>query len=190
MTKLLFMAGSARKQSFNKRLAKTAADLAKGKGATVEFIDLADYDMPIFNEDIESESGLPDAAKALKKKFQDCDGFFIACPEYNSSISPLLKNTIDWMTRPQEENEAPLSAFKGKVAALASTSPGGLGGLRGLTIVRMLLGNIGVHVIPTQLAVGGAFDVFDDNGLVDEAKLKMLDAEIEEFVTTAHSLNA
>lgn len=190
MTKLIFMAGSNRKHSYNKRLAQTAAQMAEKQGASVEYIDLADYDMPLFNEDIEAEHGLPEAAKLLKAKFQNCDGFFIACPEYNSSITPLLKNTVDWLSRQHEQDEPPLSAFKGKVAALASTSQGALGGLRGLAVVRMLFGNIGVHVIPTQVAVGGAEAAFNENGLIDSAKLKMLEAEIEEFVTTASKLHA
>jgi NAD(P)H-dependent FMN reductase len=190
MTKLIFLAGSAREKSFNKRLAQTAAKLAEEKGADVKFIDLAHYDMPLYNEDIEAESGLPPMAIDLKEKFQACDGFFIASPEYNSALSPLLKNTIDWLSRPHVENEKSLSAYKGKVAAISSASPGALGGLRGLVSLRSILGNIGVHVIPSQVAVGSAFEAFNENGLIDEKMLSMLSKQIDEFVETASKLNA
>lgn len=190
MTKLLFLAGSARKDSLNKKLAKAAADMAKAKGATATYIDLADFDMPIYDGDIEATSGLPENAKRLKKLFQDHDGFFIASPEYNSSFSSLLKNALDWISRPHEENEAGLSAFKGKVAALGAVSPGALGGLRGLVPLRMMLGNIAVHIIPSQIAVGSGMNAFDDHGLVDDKNVKMLDGVITEFVTTTQKLNA
>ena len=184
MTKLLFLAGSARKESLNKKLAIVASDLAKAKGVAVTYIDLADFDMPIYNGDIEDSSGLPENAKRLKKLFQDHDGFFIASPEYNSSFSSLLKNALDWISRPHEENEPGLVAFKGKVAALGAVSPGGLGGLRGLVPLRMMLGNIGVHVIPSQIALGSGMSAFDGNNLKDDKNIKMLDAVITEFVTT------
>ena len=142
MANILFLAGSARKESINKKLARLAATMAEATGADVTLIDLKDYDMPIYNGDLEQENGLPENAKKLKKIFIEHDGFFIASPEYNSSYSALLKNTIDWLSRPHKENEPPLTAYKGKVAALGATSPGALGGLRGLVALRMLLGKI------------------------------------------------
>ena len=142
MANILFLAGSARKESINKKLARLAATMAEATGADVTLIDLKDYDMPIYNGDLEQENGLPENAKKLKKIFIEHDGFFIASPEYNSSYSALLKNTIDWLSRPHKENELPLTAYKGKVAALGATSPGALGGLRGLVALRMLLGKI------------------------------------------------
>lgn len=190
MTKLLFLAGSARKESLNKKLASAAANLANQKDVKATYIDLADFDMPIYNEDIERENGLPENAKHLKKLFQDHDGFFIASPEYNSSFSALLKNALDWISRPHEENEPGLTAFRGKVAALGAVSLGAMGGLRGLVPLRMVLGNIGVHVIPTQIAVGSGLEAFNENGLVNEAQKKMLDSVITEFVNVAKKLNA
>jgi len=190
MPTLLFLAGSAATQSLNKKLAQHAADLAAQKGADVQFIDLRDYEMPLYCTDYEAENGLPDNVKRLKKLFQDADGFFIASPEYNSTFSPLLKNTIDWMSRPHEEGEPILSAYKGKVAALGAVSPGALGGLRGLPTVRAMLSNIGVHVIPTQIAVGGQ-NTMDDNGALTQPQhIKMMEALITEFVDTATKLNA
>jgi len=189
MAKVLFLSGSARKDSINKKLAKLAANMAEVAGAEVTFIDLKDYEMPLYNGDLEMEQGLPENAKKLKQVFIENDGFFIASPEYNSSYSALLKNTIDWMSRAHEENETPLVAYKGKVAALGATSPGALGGLRGLVPLRMLLGNIGVTVIPTQIAIGAGFKAFDEEGqLLDEGQAKMLQATIDELLRTADRL--
>eukprot|EP00913_Durusdinium_trenchii_P035354 g33084.t1 len=131
--------------------------------ATVTLIDLNDYPLPLFNEDLESEQGMPENAARLKALFVEHDGFLISCPEYNSSITPLLKNTIDWISR-REGDEPPLVAYKGKAASLMAASPGGLGGLRGLVHVRSILGNIGVIVLPEQQAVSKAFEAFDDEG--------------------------
>ena len=125
--------------------------------------------MPLFNQDLEKEQGIPEHALKFKKLLVEHDGFLIASPEYNSAFSPLLKNVIDWASRSETENEPPLEAYQAKIAAIMATSPGGLGGIRGLVFLRMLLGNIGVTVIPDQQAIPTAFKAFDDNGaLIDE----------------------
>ncbi|MBL24443.1 MAG: NADPH-dependent FMN reductase [Rhodospirillaceae bacterium] len=168
--KILAFAGSLRDESLNKLLVRAAAKGAEGAGAEVTAIDLKDYPMPIYDGDIEAADGLPENALKLKELFEAHDALLIASPEYNSSISPVLKNTLDWVSRPAAEGETPLSAYNGKVAALVAASPGGLGGLRGLVHLRQILGNINVLVIPDQRAVGSAFDAFDENGdLKDEA---------------------
>ena len=189
MAKLLFFAGSARKESMNKKLAKLAADMAQEAGAQVTHIDLKDFEMPLYDGDVEAQNGIPENAKKLKQLFVEHDGFFIASPEYNSSMPPLLKNTLDWISRPHEENEAPLIAFHGKIAALGAVSPGGLGGLRGLVSLRMMLGNIGVTVVPSQVAVGSGFQAFDENEhLKDARQAGMLKATIDEFVKIANRM--
>ena len=109
--KLLFFAGSAREGSVNKKLAKLAHDLAAEKGADTTFLDLKDHPLPLFDEDLEASGGMPEHAARLKAILSAHDGFFIASPEYNSSIPPLVKNTIDWLSRPHEENEQSLIAF-------------------------------------------------------------------------------
>ncbi len=186
MSKLLFLAGSARKDSCNKKLARTACKLAESLGADATFIDLKDYPMPLFCEDEEAENGMPEHATRLKRLFQEHDGFFIASPEYNSSFSPLLKNVIDWMSRPSAKGETPMIAFKDKIAALGAASPGALGGLRGLVPLRMMLGNIAVHVIPNQIAITQAFQAFDEHGqLTDTAQQKMLKNVVAQLVETA-----
>lgn len=121
------------------------------------------------DQDIEREHGTPENATKLKQLFLDHDGLLISSPEYNSSITPLLKNTIDWVSR-SAEGEAPLAAYKGKVAALMAASPGGLGGLRGLVHVRSILSSIGVIVLPDQIAVSRAFEAFDDDGQLKDEK--------------------
>lgn len=188
--KLLFFAGSARKDSLNKKLAQSAAEIAAAQDAEARFIDLADFDMPLFNEDIESESGLPNNAKKLKQLMIDHHGFFIASPEYNSSFSPLLKNALDWISRSESKDEKPLSAFAGKSACLSATSPGGLGGMRGLVPLRLWLSNIQVHVIPQQLAIGGAYDVFNETGIKDEKQQQALESLVTQFIETTKKLNA
>ncbi|MEM8833628.1 MAG: NAD(P)H-dependent oxidoreductase [Pseudomonadota bacterium] len=187
--KLLFFAGSARKDSVNKKLVKTASDIAQSMGATVTYVDLADYDMPIFSEDIESENGLPENAKKLKQLFIEHDGFCIACPDYNSSFSPLLKNTLDWVSRREEADSGSLVAYKDKTCALMAASPGGLGGLRGLRDTRDMLSSIGVFVIPNQLAVGGAYGKFDEAGNVtDDSEKEKITAVVEALVKTTNAL--
>ncbi len=167
--RILAFAGSARRDSFNKRLIKIAVHGAEQAGAHVTLIDLKDYPLPIMDQDLEAEQGLPNNAVALKKLFMEHDGLLMACPEYNSSITPLWKNSIDWVSR-QAPSEGPLAAYKGKVAALISASPGGLGGLRGLVHVRSILGNIGVIVLPDQIAVREAHNAFTDDGRLKDAR--------------------
>lgn len=189
MTKLLMFAGSARKASTNKRLAALAARTAREAGAEVTLIDLTDFDMPIYNGDIETDTGLPENAKRLKQLFVEHDGFFIASPEYNSSISAVLKNALDWISRPHTENEPGLWAFQGKVAAIGSVAPGALGGLRGLVPLRMMLGNIGVTVVPNQVAVSDGLNAFnDDGGLLAEMPSGMLNATITQLIETTGAL--
>ena len=154
--RILAFAGSARTDSYNARLVQVAAEGARTAGADVTVLNLKEYPLPLFDEDIEQEQGMPENAKKLKQLFLDHDGLLISSPEYNSSITPLLKNTIDWVSRPAE-GEPMLAAYQGKVAALMAASPGGLGGLRGLVHVRSILSSIGVIVLPDQIAVSRAF---------------------------------
>ena len=118
-----------------------------------------------------SDEGTPEAAERLKEIFRSHDGLVIASPEYNSSITPLLKNTIDWLSR-RAEDEPRLVAFRGKTAALLAASPGALGGLRGLVHLRSILGNIGVLVMPTQVAVPKANTVFAEDGSIADERLR------------------
>jgi NAD(P)H-dependent FMN reductase len=160
--RFLAFAGSTRRESFNKKLVQNATKGARAAGAEVTLLDLKDFPLPLFDQDLEAERGMPDHGAKLKQLFIDHDGLLIASPEYNSSITAVLKNVIDWVSRPAP-GEPPLVAFKGKVATLMSASPGALGGLRGLVHVRSILGNIGVIVLPDQIAVAKAREAFNPN---------------------------
>lgn len=167
--RILAFAGSTRTDSLNKKAARVAAIGAQAAGAEVTFIDLRDFPMPFYDGDLEAATGQPENVTKLKKLFIECNGFIIASPEYNSSISGVLKNTIDWLSRPAK-GEVSLAAFQGKVAGLVSASPGALGGLRGLVHLRSILGNIGVIVLPDQIAISKASDAFGADGKLIDAK--------------------
>jgi len=189
MIELLVMAGSIRKGSYNQQLAMICTDLLSQKAdVKATRIDLRDYSMPIYDGDIEADHGLPEAAQRLKALFSEADGFLLCAPEYNSSLAPLLKNALDWISRPEDSDSHVLQAFTGKVAALTAASPGRLGGLRGLLPLRMMLSNIGVHVCPTQFALSAAHEAFSSDGQLAADQLKPLHAVIDGLVSTALKL--
>lgn len=167
--RILAFSGSLREGSFNTRLLKVAGEGARKAGATVTHLSLRDLDLPLFDEDLERRITLPPGGRTLKEAMRAHDGFLIASPEYNSSLSGALKNAIDWASRP-EPGQPPLSCFAGKVAGLVAASPGALGGLRGLVHVRAILGNIQVLVLPDQFALVKADQAFDDAGGLKDAK--------------------
>lgn len=186
--KLIFMAGSARRDSFNKKLAKAARSMAAELGAEATFIDLKDYEIPLYDGDLEAGSGIPENARRLRNLFAGADGFFIASPEYNASISALLKNTLDWISRPDGDVPGQV-AFRGKVAAISAASPGALGGLRGLVPLRGTLVNNGALVLSTQHALGGAGDAFDEQGNITvERHEKAVHGVVAELVRVSRAL--
>ena len=176
--KILAFAGSTRADSFNKKLVTLAASGARAAGAEVTLLDLRDLPMPLYDGDLESKDGLPPAARTFKELLLAHQGLLISAPEYNSGISGVLKNAIDWASR-SAPGEAPLACFAGKTAALMSASPGALGGLRGLVHVRSILGNIHVLVLPEQLSIPKAHEAFTPEGALKDAKQQ---AAIEQLV--------
>jgi len=188
--RIIGFAGSTRDKSFNKILVRAALNAAQAAGAEVTFIDLRDLALPLYDEDLESKSGAPDGAKRLKDLMRPAHGLLIASPEYNSSVSASLKNAIDWASRP-EPGQPPLACFTGKVAGLLAASPGALGGLRGLVHLRAILGNIGVIVLPQQVAVMKAADAFNEAGtLKDEKQQASVVALAAAVVSTSAKLAA
>ncbi len=189
-SKILAFSGSARKDSFNKKLLRLAVQAATDAGGEVTMIDLKDYSLPIMDEDLEREQGPPENATKLKQLFFEHQGLLLACPEYNSSITPLLKNVIDWVSR-KAAGETPLQAYTGKVAGLLSASPGALGGLRGLVHVRSILGNIGVIVLPDQFAIPKAGEAFAADGSLKDAptqaKVAALSKSLVETLAKLHT---
>jgi NAD(P)H-dependent FMN reductase len=188
--KVLVFAGSTREGSFNRLLARLAADAVDRAGGTASLLELRDCPLPLFDQDLEEREGVPANARRLKGLFRAHRGLLLACPEYNSSITPLLKNALDWVSR-KEAGEKPLECFEGKVAGLVSASPGALGGLRGLVTVRSILGNIRVLVLPDQLAVPKAHEAFDGSGaLKDPAQNASLDRLAAALVRACAALDA
>ncbi len=179
MAKLLAFSGSLRKDSYNQAIVTCAAQGAQAAGAEVTVVHLADYIAPLFCEDLEAQSGMPEQARAFKALLTSHDGVLIASPEYNSAFSAALKNAIDWASR-MDEGETPLAPFKGKSATLMAASPGALGGLRGLVSLRSLLSNLGMHVHPTQQAISKVHTLVDEQGVVND----------EKTITKLHKLGA
>lgn len=167
--RVLVFAGSLRRESFNKKLARIAADDARAAGAEVTLLDLRDVPMPPYDEDIETASGLPDGAKRFKALLAAHDAVIVASPEYNSSIPGVLKNAIDWASR-AEPGEKALVAFDGKVLGLMSASPGPFGGLRALITVRAILGHMRMIVVPDQVSIPKAHEAFDADGALRDAR--------------------
>lgn len=171
MTKILAFSGSTRRNSYNQAVVECAAQAAKDAGAEVTVINLADYAMPIFNEDEEAEYGIPERAQAFKQLMIEHDGILIASPEYNSSYPAVLKNAIDWASR-KAGDEPVLAAYKLKVVGLMAASPGALGGMRVLVVLRMLMQNLSCIVAPAQVAVGNVADKLDESGAISDEKTK------------------
>ncbi len=169
MTKILAFAGSLRKDSYNKLMVKAALAGAKAAGAEVTFIDLADYPLPFMDEDLEKREGLPANARKLKELFKSHQGLLIATPEYNKSIPAVLKNVIDWVSRPVPD-EKPFEPFAGKVVGTMSASPGAFGGIRALGHLSFILNNISFIVLPDGYSLVKAHEVFNPDGTIKDAK--------------------
>lgn len=188
--RILVFAGSAREASFNKRLARLAASRLKAVGAQATFVDLADYPMPLYDGDLEHADGVPANARRLRDLLADHSGLLLVSPEYNGFITPLMKNTIDWLSRPDTHYDR-LELFRGRGAALLGASPSGLGALRSLMLMRQLLGNLGVTVLPDQLAVAQAPKAFAEDGqLADADQQARLDAICARLADTVQRLHA
>ncbi len=186
--RLLAFCGSARKESFNRRLLASAVGTARGAGADVTDFDLRADLLPLYDGDLEAQHGLPAAARELKQLFAAHDGFLIASPEYNGFFPPLLKNALDWVSRPAPDLPAP---YAGKTAGLLAASPGALGGIRCLPHLRLLLTNLGVTVSPAQMALGRADQAFAaDGSLADSAQRSMLDKTVADLIRLTQALKA
>lgn len=160
---ILVFAGSTRADSYNKKLAREAVEMAGKLGAKVTLIDLKDYPMPFYDGDLEKE-GMPKDAKRFRDLMIASDAIIIASPEYNGSVSAVLKNALDWASRDEKGNPS-RQAFEGKRFALMSASPGEGGGARGLAHLRAIIENIGGTVLEQQTVVGRAHEAFTKDKL-------------------------
>ncbi len=169
--KILVIPGSVRNKSHNARLAALAVKEFTMADAEVSRISLLDYPLPLYDADQDMISGPPPNVMKLKKMMMAHHGVFIASPEYNASISPLVKNMIDWVSRARERGEPAYAAFKGRVFALAAASTDTFGGLRGLLTLRQVLElGCGALVIPEQVTVGNAEHAFDEMDNLKDAR--------------------
>jgi len=191
--KLLVFAGSTRQNSFNRLLAATAATLAMDAGAQVSHIELADFDIPMYNADLEAAGTPPDVLR-LKQLIFDHPAWLICSPEYNGSYTGLLKNTIDWASSPVKSDPNWADGFKpfnGKVVGMLSASNGALGGLRSQSHLAPLLLNLQCWLAPKTFALGRAADAFDASGaLVNDAHRQNVKAVIDQVLWAAERLTA
>jgi len=168
--RILALAASLREGSFNRRLVRIAADGLTAAGATVSTLDLRDYALPLYDADLEKWDGVPENAIKLKEVFASHDAILFSLPEYNGSVTPLFKNTIDWASRPVAAGKPGLDWARNKPVALVSASNGALGGLRGLYHARWVLQTCGMIVIPQQKALAKAATAFDAEGNLADPK--------------------
>jgi NAD(P)H-dependent FMN reductase len=160
--KILVIPGSLRTGSLNARLAAVAAYQFAQAGAEVTRLSLADFPLPIYDGDLQSKSGVPKNAVNLKRMIGAHHGVLIVTPEYNASVPPLVKNTIDWVTRVQDAHETRGQVFRGRAFAIAAASESRLGGTRSLAALRLILTACQAVVIPNQLALSFAGEAYDD----------------------------
>jgi chromate reductase, NAD(P)H dehydrogenase (quinone) len=186
--KILVFAGSVRTGSFNGRLAALAAKELALLAADVTRLSLADYPLPLYDGDAEAASGVPENATKLKRQFAAHHGIFIASPEYNASLTPLLKNTLDWISRVREGGEASRAAFRDRVFALGAASNGTHGGYRSLIALRHVLElGCGALVLPDQVAIRNAATAFDEaENLRDAGDGDRLRSMLARLVDVAH----
>jgi chromate reductase, NAD(P)H dehydrogenase (quinone) len=183
--KVLVIAGSLRTASLNRKLAKLAAEYLRGKGHEVDELDLRQVEMPIYDGDLESSSGLPEGAKAFRARIAAAQAIFLASPEYNNGVPGGMKNAIDWASRGADQ------PLKGKVIALAGASPGAYGTTRALTSWRMIFRLVEAFVIPPELALPLANKAFDEHGaFIEDRPKKQLGNVLDELVRVASALGS
>jgi chromate reductase, NAD(P)H dehydrogenase (quinone) len=171
--RLLAISGSERAGSLNRKLLDAAVKTAQARGAQVDTIDLRSLALPLFDGDIEKASGVPDGARRQRVAQRAADAVLLATPEYNGFPTPLLINSLDWLSRLQAEGDAPagLATTAGKPLGIVSASPGLLGGLRSLNYTRQYLSMaFAMMPVPQQFALSRAHEAFDDSGALKDAK--------------------
>jgi chromate reductase len=187
--KILVIPGSLRTGSLNARLAAAAAHQFVQAGAEVTRISLADFPLPLYDGDLQSKSGVPKNAINLKRMIGAHHGVLIVTPEYNASVPPLVKNTIDWVTRVQDPHETRGQVFRGRAFAIASASESRLGGMRALAALRLILSACHASVIPNQLALSFAGQAYDDmDRLKHPTDIEALGALVRQLVDVSQRM--
>jgi chromate reductase len=164
ITKILALSGSSRRESLNSRILEIAVSGARARGAEVTVASLADHELPVYEADWEAEHGLPEAARNLQTLVAENHGLLIASPEHNGGYTTLLKNGIDWISRPDDYFRHRPPVFPGKVASIISASSHQEGGVRSVIALQMVMQRLGVLVIPSQFSLGFAHHAFDAEG--------------------------
>lgn len=162
--RVLAMSGSARRGSLNQRLLNVAVQGAIAAGAEVTVVSLSDFPLPFFDSELEKEQGVPANALDLQKLFSEHDALLVASPDYNGGYTALLKNTLDWMSRPTTEKVSGMALFANKPTAVISASPGPMGGIRSMLAMRGVLEKLGAVLIPQTFTLGVAHQAFAENG--------------------------
>jgi chromate reductase len=182
--KILAFSGSVRKESLNQKLLLATVEAVRAASGEVTLISLRDYPLPLYDGDLEDAEGLPANACKLIDLIKGHAGLLVASPEYNSMITPLLKNTLDWCTRDDDNNP-----FPGRVAAVVSASPGALGAIRSLKLTQQLLLHLGCHVVPGNTMLPQAHKAFGPEGkLADPRSLKSVQELAKALVETVRKL--
>lgn len=170
--RILVFAGSVRTGAYSGKVADVAQTELARQGADVTRISLADYPLPLMDQDLEAEKGIPESAHRLGRQIATHDAVLICTPEYNGSIPPLLKNAIDWVSRIRRDNGKPITIYPGKVAAICSSSDGHFAGIRSANHLRAVLSHIQMEVIAPQVSVPNADEAFDADGNFREERLR------------------
>jgi chromate reductase, NAD(P)H dehydrogenase (quinone) len=187
--KILVIPGSLRTGSLNARLAATAAYELAQAGAEVTRISLADFPLPIYDGDLQAKSGVPKNAVNLKRMIGVHHGVLIVTPEYNSSLPPLVKNTIDWVSRVQDAHETRGQVFRDRAFAIAAASESRLGGTRSLAALRLILTACHATVIPNQLALSFASQAYDDmDRLKHPADVESLGGLVQQLIDVSQRM--
>ncbi len=187
--KILVIPGSLRTGSLNAKLAAAAADQFAQAGAEVSRLSLGDFPLPIYDGDLQTRSGVPKNAINLKRMIGAHHGVLIVTPEYNASVPPLVKNTIDWVSRVQDAHETRGQVFRGRAFAIAAASDSRLGGTRSLAALRMILSACQAMVIPSQLALSFASEAYDDmDRLKHPADIEALAALVRQLIDVSQRM--
>jgi NAD(P)H-dependent FMN reductase len=186
--KILALAGSTRTESLNKRLLAAVVALADPETTDIEVIDLRDFPLPLYDGDLEEAEGVPENAMVLKEKFLGADALLVSTPEYNTSLPAVLKNAIDWISRPVD-GVPWLAEIRGQVLGAMSASPGSTGGMQALSHLRQMFSNLGAYVVPGFTACPNAADAFDGQGnFANEAQSKQFAAYLAQVETLSRAM--
>jgi NAD(P)H-dependent FMN reductase len=178
---VLVFGASRRKESLNGKLATLAARIAREAGATVDLATMHEFDVPLYDGDVESSQGIPQGAQELQRRLEANDAFVVASPEYNASMSGCMKNLIDWTSRFRPQ------PFDGRHGLLLSASPSLGGGNRGLWSLRVPLEHLGARIFPDMFSLATAHKAMIDGEIADQPLRGRLVTTVQAFLSLAEA---